>query len=69
VGKLYAIHPIANGATIHRSRFVLETYLRYAIFYLTEFLGFEVIRTPPAIQAKLKAAVDKGLMKWDELRF
>jgi hypothetical protein len=32
-------------------------------------LGFEVIKTPPAIHAKLATAVKKGIDNWDNLRF
>ncbi len=31
--------------------------------------GFELIQTPPAIHAKLKAALDKALLNWDKIRF
>ena len=49
-----------------------ENYMQYTqsrmVPRFTE-LGFEVISTPPAVAAKLKAAVDKGLEKWDSLRY
>eukprot|EP01035_Chromulina_nebulosa_P013971 gene13971-18501_t len=30
--------------------------------------GFDVVKTPAHIQAKLKRAVDEGVARWDELR-
>lgn len=30
--------------------------------------GFELIQTPPAIHAKLKAALDRALLNWDQIR-
>jgi len=48
-----------------------ENYMQYTqsrmVPRFTE-VGFEVIQTPPAVHAKLKAAVDEGLKRWDQLR-
>lgn len=31
--------------------------------------GFDLVRTPPSVQAKLKAAVENGIRNWDKLPF
>ena len=67
MGKLDAV---CSGISAHAMYYELKIHLPFKGYMLPRFTerGFDVVRTPAHIHAKLKKAVDEGIANWDNLR-